>query len=54
MEGRVPDERLREFAECILLLDCKDWSMDVEAAIEIPKELLKEARRWKFSTRTGR
>ena len=47
MERRVPDERLREFAERILLLHCKDWSMDVEAAIEIPKELPKEARLWK-------
>lgn len=31
----ISDERLREYAERILLLDYTDWSADVEAAVEI-------------------
>jgi len=39
----ISDERLREYAERILLLDYTRWEDDVEAAVRILKELLREA-----------
>ena len=39
----ISDERLREYAERILLLDYTYWQDDVEAAMRILKELLREA-----------
>jgi hypothetical protein len=39
----ISDERLREYAVRILLLDYTRWEDDVEAAVRILKELLREA-----------
>jgi hypothetical protein len=39
----ISDERLREYAERILLLDYTRWEDDVEAAVRILNELLREA-----------
>ena len=41
--ARMTDERLREFAVRLLFLDHTDWSAEVEAAVEILRELLREA-----------
>lgn len=38
----ISDERLREFAVRLLLLDYTRWEDDVEAAVRILKELLLE------------
>ena len=39
----MTDQRLREYAERILLLDHTRWQDDVDAAVRILKELLREA-----------
>lgn len=39
----VSDERLREYAERLMLLDWTDWHTQIEAAVKILKELLREA-----------